>query len=288
MYKLKNTYIDRMIDANVTSREIDFLLYIANYQNEHGVVMSVYYKEICEAIHISYQKFYDILDSLSRKRLISWEKLNRADVCVTLLDNDFSNKNFKEGYLKVIETDFLSDKFRDLKAGSKLLFLYLKRFTEGKHMFVQNFYAEFCERFHVVRKTLQQYIHELKERHLLFISKKRNKAYHYEMTMRNSTVIRKKEIMMPNENMLFNENMENAIYRKFSNVIHKSDIRDAREVHQIVSMIHTKRAKRFSNFERYVLDAIEASFNLQKEEGREKKLYASLVNKCLTSKLYFA
>ena len=94
--------------------------------------------------------------------------------------------------------------------------------------------------------------------------------------------------MMPNENMLFNENMENAIYRKFSNVIHKSDIRDAREVHQIVSMIHTKRAKRFSNFERYVLDAIEASFNLQKEEGREKKLYASLVNKCLTSKLYFA
>ena len=132
MYKLKNSYIDRMVEAGLSSREVDFILYIANYQDIYGTVFSVYYKDVCQAINISYQKFYDILASLQEKKLITWEKQHRTDICVTLVGNDFSDKNFKAGYLKVAATDFMCDSFRELKAGSKLLFLYLKRFTKIK------------------------------------------------------------------------------------------------------------------------------------------------------------
>lgn len=286
MYKLKNSYIDRMVEAGLSSREVDFILYIANYQDVYGTVFSVYYKDVCQAINISYQKFYDILASLQEKKLITWEKQHRTDICVTLVGNDFSDKNFKAGYLKVAATDFMCDSFRELKAGSKLLFLYLKRFTEGKHMFVQNFYEEFCRRFNVVRKTLQEYIHELKEKKLLFISKKRNKAYHYEMTMKNSTVISKKDMQIPNENAMMEQNISDAIYRRFKGEIDREDRQTRVEMAGILSMLNTNRAKEHRNFIRDLVQAVQDSLALQKRERRpETQLYASLVNKCLTANI---
>ena len=97
MYKLKNTYIDKMIEAGISSREIDFLLYIAIYQNEEGIVESVYYKDVCNATEISVQKFYDIIHSLQDKGLISYEKINSADIRVRLVNNDFSRAEYKKG-----------------------------------------------------------------------------------------------------------------------------------------------------------------------------------------------
>lgn len=38
MQKLSVTVLEKMIQANVTSKEIDFLLYVARFQNEYGVV----------------------------------------------------------------------------------------------------------------------------------------------------------------------------------------------------------------------------------------------------------
>ena len=94
MYKLKNTYIDRMVSNRLTSKEIDFILHIAMYQDDTGRVISVYYKDICTSIGVSNQGFYNILNSLRDKNMISYEKKHRADIQVTLLGNDFSNRNF--------------------------------------------------------------------------------------------------------------------------------------------------------------------------------------------------
>ena len=140
MYKIKNTYIDSMIKAKLSSREIDFILYIARFQNDSGTVQSVYYKDVCETIHISIQKYYDIIESLTAKQLIRWEKENPDDIIVHMIGNDFTSKDFTQGYLNVAGKDFLSTKFHNLKAGSKLLFLYMQRFVNGKHMLIHNFY----------------------------------------------------------------------------------------------------------------------------------------------------
>ena len=38
MQKLSVIVLEKMIKANVTSKEIDFLLYIARFQNEYGII----------------------------------------------------------------------------------------------------------------------------------------------------------------------------------------------------------------------------------------------------------
>lgn len=282
MYKLKNTYIDRMISNKLTSKEIDFILHIAMYQDDTGRVVSVYYKDICTAIGVSNQGFYNILNSLKNKEMISYEKKHRADIQVTLIDNDFSNKDFAEGYLKVAGSDFGSKKFRELKAGAKLLYLYMQRFTNGKHMFVQNFYKEFSKRFSIGKKCLQTWLTELKKRFLLFISVKRNKANNYEMMMKNSTVLHIKEKKVPQEKQTFLKNIEELVERNYFTKMPDNKREKANVLRDIAKLAEAERVKKHRNFPTFILKAVERSFGRQRDEGKkETKLNAALVNICL-------
>ena len=38
MQKLKNSVLDRMIEEKLTSKEIDFLIYVSRYQDDSGKV----------------------------------------------------------------------------------------------------------------------------------------------------------------------------------------------------------------------------------------------------------
>lgn len=280
MYKLKNTYIDKMITSRLSKSEIAFILHIACSQDESGRVYSVYYKDVCYAIDISVQKFYDILQSLSDKKLITYEKQNPADFVVQLVGNDFRKKDFKEGYLNVASKDFRNKKFVTLKAGAQLLYLYTQRLINGKHMFVQKFYEEFCKLFGVTRKTLQIYLQQLKEAHYLFISKKRNKAYHYEMTMKKSTCLDKKGIL-PNEKSFYVDNIKKLIQANFGKYIKDEKSEKARD--DIADLAITKRADKYHNFVPAIVVAIKISISNQKKEKKKNILInAALVNKCLS------
>jgi hypothetical protein len=269
-----------MVKAKLSSCEIDFILYIALSQDVSGTIESVYYKDVCNAIGISIQSFYDILDSLRDKQLITWSKPNRADVKVTLLGNDFSNKRFKDGYLKVAATNFNNAKFKAMKAGAKLLYLYMQRFVQGKHMLVQNFYDEFCRIFQVTRKSLQLYIKELKDNYFLFISKKRNKSYNYEMTMKNSSVLLYKEHEIPREKGLYIKNVKDLIERNFKKRIPKEN--PDKVTRDIANLADTKRAEKHPDFVSLIVTAISDSINHQRQEGKKEPiLNAALVNSCL-------
>lgn len=282
MYKLKNTYIDRMVSNRLTSKEIDFILHIAMYQDDTGCVISVYYKDICTSIGVSNQGFYNILNSLRDKNMISYEKKHRADIQVTLLGNDFSNRNFEKGYLKVAETDFGAKKFQELKAGAKLLYLYMQRFTSGKHMLVQNFYEEFSKIFSVGKKCLQTWLTDLKKKFLLFTSIKRNKAKNYEMMMKNSTVLHLKKGKIPHEKQTFLKNIEKLIERNFPKRMPENKRDKDRILKDIAKLSDAGRVKKYVNFPSFLLKAVENSFKRQKDEGKsEPKLNAALVNICL-------
>ena len=282
MYKLKNTYIDRMISNKLTSKEIDFILHIAMYQDDTGRIISVYYKDICASIGVSNQGFYNILNSLRDKEMISYEKKYRADIQVTLLGNDFSNRNFEQGYLKVAGSDFGAKKFQELKAGAKLLYLYMQRFTNGKHMLVQNFYEEFSKIFSIGKKCLQTWLTDLKKKFLLFTSVKRNKANNYEMMMKNSTVLHLKKGKVPHEKQTFLKNIQELVERNFPRKMPNNKREKAKTLKDIAKLSEAQRVKKYINFPSFLLKAIENSFIRQKEEGKkEPKLNAALVNICL-------
>lgn len=280
MYKLKNSYIDTIIEQKTTSKEIDFILYIARFQDEQGVVESVYYKDICNTIDVSIQKFYDILNSLQSKGLITYQKVNRADIRVQFVLNDFSQSDFHEGYLNVATTDFQEIKFRKMKAGSKLLYLYIQRFRQGKHMLVQNFYESFCEIFHVAQKSLQIYLHELKKNYYLFISKKRNKSYNYEMTMKISTVLKIKTYI-PTERDFYINNVANLVKRNFNKYVPKKNA--DRVVSDIANLAVTNKAAKYKNLVSLIVTAIRHSIDKQHRERKKSPvLNAALINSCLS------
>ena len=282
--KLKNVYIDKMIENQLSNAEIDFLLYIANYQNNFGVVASVYYKEVCSAINISVQKFYDIIKSLSKKKLINTDKINPADICVELVGNDFSAGNYSDGYLKVSSIDFQNEKFMGMKAGSKLLFLYMQRFTEGKHMLISNFYEQFCALFHKSKKSMQIYLSELKKKFYLFISKKRNKAYNYEMTIKKSKMVIKDILDTPSEKEKLKENIKSLIYCNFNKYVPKSA--SDRVLEDIANLISTKKALKIQDAASRLVMAIKSSLEQQRIEGKKNPvLNAALINRIFSSSL---
>jgi len=283
MYKLKNSYIDKMIENQLSSKEIDFILYIAKFQDTTGTIHSVYYKNICEKVDISTQKFYDILNSLQSKGLISYEKKYRTDINVTLIGNGWDANEEIKSYLNVASKDFTNKSFRELKAGAKLIYLYMQRFTtKGQHMFVAEFYDKYRDLFHVTKKSIQIYIHELKERFLLHVSKKRNKSYHYETNIKNSKKIDIEKDQIPNENSLYEENVELLIKNNFV-VLTEDDLGD---LHQVTSLIMQARSKGKSSIVDKLMESICDSIDKQKQEGKENlHLKASLVNQFFTEKI---
>lgn len=271
-----------MIDARISKSELAFILHIAQYQDDYGIVHSVYYKDICAAINISIQKFYDILNSLTEKNLISYKKVNPADVKVCLINNDFSDKDFTQGYINVVEKDFRRSSFVSMKAGAQLLYLFSQRFAKGKHMLLKNFYEEFCRKFHIKHKTLQLYIQELKDKKYLFISKKRNKAYHYEVTMQRSHCLDKKGII-PHEKEGYIFNIKKLIQANFGKYLKEAD---ENSINIVAGLAEQQRALTHSDFPSLIVEAIRNSFKLQREEKKKAVSFnAALINRFLTQKL---
>ena len=282
MYKIKNTYINKMISSKLSSREIDFILYIALYQNDCGTVESVYYKDVCSSLNISIQSFYNIIERLSNCGLILCEKPNNADIRITLLNNDFSMldyKNDSEGYMNVEKNDFASDRFKTLKAGSKLLYLYSQRFMNGKHMRLDKFYSDFSDLFGVTAKSIQLYVHQLKERALLFISRKRNRSYNYEISFKLSTVLHRNPIWMKRENDGYRENMVSLVQNNFRKNLPSNNVKSM--LNDIVNSAISRLGKN-NNTADIMIQALNRSIDIKIKEGQNKPvLNAALFNKCL-------
>lgn len=122
-----------------TAKELDFLLYTLRFQDKHGVVKGLTYKDVCSAIDINKSKFYDILTSLENKEIINvdWEKEYHGFWNYRLKNNTFwDDDDLKEGYIN-INTAFLQDrKFLKLKQAEKIISLnLLARYRHGKKSF---------------------------------------------------------------------------------------------------------------------------------------------------------
>lgn len=87
MQKIKYCVLDKLLRADLSRAEMDFILHISHYQDDYGCVSGIYYRDICNALQISYQTFYDVLHSLQVKEIIAVTKAYYGDWDVTILDN---------------------------------------------------------------------------------------------------------------------------------------------------------------------------------------------------------
>lgn len=171
MQKLSIEVLEHAMQQNLTSAEVDMLLYIARFQNDAGTARGIYYKDVCEGIGISYQAFYDCKKGLEEKGIISSEKNNYYDWDITILNNSFvGNENFGRGYVSVSSKMVRSAVFRKFKANTKLMALYLLREwlisrkrtnKESYQILRENFLAKFRKLLNVSDRMIRRYLGQL-------------------------------------------------------------------------------------------------------------------------------
>lgn len=170
MQKLANIIVDRMLEARLTAKEINFLLYISRFQDDQGSVSGVHYKDVCKAMHMSYQEFYNVKDSLEEKAFIRCKKTNRIDHDITILGNIYGGRERQyesEGYVNTNHNIFYCEDFLTMKAGSKLLGLIFLKIglagVSGRYEIgVEKFYEKYMKILGVTRRVVRTYLKELK------------------------------------------------------------------------------------------------------------------------------
>lgn len=130
MQRIKLDVFKSFFEKDLTGKEIDFLIVLSFYQDIHGTVQGVHYREMMEEAGMSAQSFYDCKASLVQKGVIRSVGVY-CDYDITLIGNDFSlytEEDYQSGNVKYLSTAcrlFRDRNFRKLKPKQKLLVMDL-------------------------------------------------------------------------------------------------------------------------------------------------------------------
>lgn len=167
MQKIKYCVLDKLLRADLSRAEMDFILHISHYQDDSGCVSGVYYRDICNALQISYQTFYDVLHSLQVKEIIAVTKAYYGDWDVTILDNSFQDGI--TGYVSTGDDLFLDPEFQKCGPQEKLLALEFLKIAKnpsngGKYKIgKEKLYEKYCKLFSVTKRVFLRYLHRLRK-----------------------------------------------------------------------------------------------------------------------------
>ena len=165
MQKIKLAVLENLIKKKVTSKELDFILQISQYQNEAGEIRGVYYRDFSDCMSI--QSFYDVKASLKEKGIIEVKKNSDIDYDITILGNDFTDKDFSVGYINTSHAVFKNRNFKALKANEKLLVMNLMKITYGNKgswkIGAHKFFERYKELFGVTLRVIRSYMHSIKQ-----------------------------------------------------------------------------------------------------------------------------
>ena len=295
MQKIKESVLNHMLKSNMTSAEVNFIIYISHFQDDTGKVVGIHYKDICNAIDVSYQTFYDVVKNLEKKNIIKTDRTLRdypGEWTIQILNNDFTgycDQEKKESYISTGHDIFYKKAFLQLKAKEKLLAMHLIKIAGanqtkvkdglGKfHIGVKKFYEEYSRLLGVTERVLQKYLTSLKEFFYIGI-KNRN----YWMTPRTDIYKDK----APGDMSQIKKHVRNIICRRNKIVApyHWDELKDTVELlHQykeqpdLVSKLLKAVSKSFQKGE------VEESVKAIKQE-KTRKLSPSFVHKLLCEEL---
>lgn len=172
MRKLRLEIIKSMLEARLTSSQIDLFIFASRIQEDDGTVPGIYYDDICKAINITKPTFYKTLRILKEKNIIDYEKEDYYDYKIKILNNDFTNREHSN-YLSTRYEVLDSEDFYSLKANEKLMFLDLlknaaasmKKTNDNSNVISrEKFYEKYMKILDVKNtRTIDRYISNLKK-----------------------------------------------------------------------------------------------------------------------------
>lgn len=168
--RIKYKLIDKI--KNLTTTEMNFLLYIATKQNLSGRVIGVHNQDVCKNTGMCKQSFYTALRGLEKKNIIQVFKASETDYDIIINDNDFEDKKtggFDKtagGYINLQRKIFHRKQFKKLKAKEKWLLMYFLHITHENsssyHIGTKTFYQKFSKLLGVTKRVIRSYLHNIK------------------------------------------------------------------------------------------------------------------------------
>lgn len=167
MNKLKYDVFKKLINVGVTHAELSFILYMCMNQDTDGIVTGVYYKDTMIESGISHETFYNVLESLKAKGVISFVRTLSDDYDITVMGNDFSDGDYSKGYLSLRKKVFRSPSFKKLKVNEQLLIMDLLCICQSNHgkykIGVDKYIQNYMNIFHVSSRTIRKYLRAVKK-----------------------------------------------------------------------------------------------------------------------------
>lgn len=163
--KLKYKIIKKL--NSLTSREFDLLIFLIRREDEVTArVEGVYYRDVLKYTGMCKQSFYNALSALERKNVIQITRNSTIDYDVYIIDNEFPNQDYSEGYVNLDRDVFYTEKFKLLKAHEKyMLFEFMKGTHENGHSMVrkpETLFNAFEKALNVSRRVIKGYLHTLR------------------------------------------------------------------------------------------------------------------------------
>ena len=129
----------KMIETKCTSKDIDLVIYIAQFQTVTGFIPNIYYKDVIQEVGLSPATLYRSLDRLQRKGILTYELSERYGYYnIQLAESDYSEVDIysEHKYVNVNRFVFYSKEFRNLKASEKFVFLMLLSRDNKGHVLI--------------------------------------------------------------------------------------------------------------------------------------------------------
>lgn len=177
---IKFSVLENLIKAKLSTKEIDLFLMLIKYQDLSGKVTGIHHKEVCEECHMCEQSFYSGLRVLQDKQLIRMSRISQ-DYDIEIGGNNFTDRNFKVGYIKTNDPMFATKEFKVLTGNEKLLVLDMFKQCRAaafcsKTIGKQEFVKKYSELFGVCKKTIRRYLTHIRT---LFDVRLKDKLYHF-------------------------------------------------------------------------------------------------------------
>lgn len=287
MQKLDFNIIDKLIAYHrakkLTSKELNLILYLSQYQEESGLVRGVYYKDVCSESGMSIQSFYAAKEALERKGIIKVTKSHYTDFDITINDNNWNERAFRESYLNTNCCLFKNPVFKKFSAGEKLLsILFLRINLVSNRSFeigVDKFYREYSKKLGIKKRILQRYLHTLKS--LFAIGIKDGKYYiriHREHERRSheaeSTKLNRHTLNSACRRNRIDKEYVDCSNEEYQNIVHLFE-------QYSYSIGQALKSKTF-NFSSIIGKSLEIINERVKNKYKwKRRLKASLVHKCL-------
>ena len=130
--KLSSIVINKMIEMNCSRLEINLIIFLSQLSLDNGLIPNVYYKDVISFLRCNTTTFYRLLYKLQCKGIIQYDISEKYGFYnITILDNDYSNKDYSVKYVNTNKCVF-NKAFFDLKATEKYVFLKLLISDNGK------------------------------------------------------------------------------------------------------------------------------------------------------------